>query len=134
MDDPKSTDQNSLDWVNITGTDTHITVGAVPLHGQSYAAWAADHHTNDVKPNVPAGCDGGDPTTWPVVLVGGQTGHLDQLCNAAEVSLAVGDEVYMFGWSNDTFSTASHLPEAQFFRVLESVMFAGAAPGPSPSN
>jgi len=124
IDDPRSTEQNSQDTISVTGTDTAITVAATAMTGGSYEAWAVSHH-EDVKNGVPAGCDGGDPSSWPIVDVGGHQGRLDQLCNAAEVSVPIGDKVYMFGWSNKTFTVSSHLGEAQFLRVLEDVTFSG---------
>ena len=131
--DPRATDQNSLDVITVTGTDTVINVSATAMPAAGYQAWAVAQHQAVLSDN-PSGCDGGDPATWPIVEVGDQQGHVDQWCNAAEVSVPVGDKVYVFDWSNATFSVDKHLGEAQFFRVLEGVTFAGTGSQSSPSS
>jgi hypothetical protein len=128
-DDSKSTEQNSLDAISPTDTDTTINGSATALHGKTYEAWAVDHH-NDVLRDVPSGCDGGDPSTWPIINVGGHEGHLDQLCNAAEVSVPAGDWVYLFFWGNSTFSGSKHFGQAQFLRLLEDATLSPSGPQP----
>jgi len=133
IDNPKSTDATALDSFAVTGTDTTINGAATALGKSTFDAWLTSHHA-DVAKAVPAGCDGGDPSTWPTVAVGGQLGYLDQLCNAAEVSVHVGDRVYTFGWGSSTFNAGQHLEMKQFETVLENVTFPQAAASASPAH
>lgn len=130
--DSTSTDAKDVDTVKVTGTDTTIEISATSMNGLSYDAWAVRRH-QDAIPNVPPGCDGGDPSTWPTIPVGSAVGRLMQLCNAGEVSVAVGPDAYVFFWGNDTFNGTKHLDEAQFFRVLQSVEFTGPGASAAPS-
>ena len=134
IDDPASTEENSSDNFAVTGTDSHITgaAGAMPS-GWTFQQWLDDHH-KDVLAGAPTGCDGGDPSTWPAVTVGDHDGLLDQMCNAAEVDVHVGDRVYMFGWSNETFEGLRHLDQSEFTdRVLPTVRFLDSAEAPTAS-
>jgi hypothetical protein len=135
IEDPTSNEDNSSDDFAVTGTDTHLSGAGAPMPaGWTFQQWLDDHH-NDVLKGVPTGCDGGDPSTWPAVSVGDQAGLLDQLCNAAEVDVHVGDKVFMFGWFNETFEGARHMDQSEFVeRVLPTVRFpeaTGAAASPA---
>ena len=111
-----------MDAITFTGTDTSFTAASQPLGGQSYDQFLAAFHANTLK-GVPAGCDGGEPSAWPAVQVGDQTGGLEMLCNAAEVLVHVGDRVYVFDWGNDTFDGMSHLNLASWKQLLKSIVF-----------
>jgi hypothetical protein len=139
IDNQASTEDNSSDHFAVTGTDTHVTGAATAMPaGWTFQQWLDDHH-KDVLSGVPTGCDGGDPSTWPAVTVGDEDGLLDQLCNAAEVDVHVGDKVFMFGWFNDTFDAGRHMDQSEFVeRILPTVRFpdseatSSAAPSASP--
>jgi hypothetical protein len=112
----------AMDGIDITGTDTSFGITSQALGQQSYAGFLDAFHANTLK-GVPAGCDGGDPSTWPSVQVGDQTGSLEQLCNAAEVLVHVGDRVYLFEWGNSTFEGDKHFSLASWEELLKSVTF-----------
>lgn len=134
--DAKSTDKDCCDQITVTGTDTTLSNSADQLGRQTYDQWLAQHH-KDAIPNVPAGCDGGDPSTWPIVPVGDANGRLMQLCNGAEVNVLVGDRVFLFFWGNSTFDTDKHLGEETWKPLLKLVDFSAFegsdSPGPSGS-
>ena len=69
------------------------------------------------------GCDGGDPSTWPAVTVGGRQGVWQQMCNYAVAYVDVVGDAYQFAWANDTLETSEHLSIVDFKTVLESVTF-----------
>jgi hypothetical protein len=119
-----------IDQVSMSGTDTSLTAASQKLPiGTTYAAWLASFHENTIA-NVPKNCDGGDPSTWPAIAIGPETGRLEMLCNAAEALVQVGDRVYVFDWSNARFDKESQLGIASWVRLLESVTFdPGAATG-----
>jgi hypothetical protein len=110
------------DPTSATGTDTTIPVVASALKAQSFADWLKDYHATVVK-NVPSGCDGGDPSTWPAVTIGTLQGVWEQKCNAAVAFVDVGGKAYQFPWENGTFDNSQHLSVADFKNVLESVTF-----------
>ena len=72
---------------------------------------------------MPAGCEGGDPATWPELQIGPATGRLQQLCNAALAYVFVGGRVYEFGWGNSTFDGGQHLSQGAWEALLRSVTF-----------
>jgi hypothetical protein len=72
---------------------------------------------------VPAGCEGGDPSTWPTVAVGAEQGRLQMLCNAATVHVLVGGRVYDFGWGNANFIGTDHLSLPSWKALLQTVTF-----------
>jgi hypothetical protein len=111
-----------MDAITITGTDTSVLAASQPLGRQTFSDFLAAFHAN-TKANVPEGCDGGEPSAWPTVPVGDQQGHLEMLCNAAEVLADVGGRVYVFDWGNDTFTTDQHLPLQAWKEVLKTVRF-----------
>ena len=121
-DDPKSTEVTGTDVVTVTGTDTTIQTVASDLGGEAFAAWLKDYRA-DVAANVPPGCDGGDPTTWPAVTVGDHQGVWEEKCNAAVAIVEDGGKAYQFAWENATFSLVQHLPETDFKAVLATVTF-----------
>ena len=129
VDDPKSTEQDSLDALSPTDTDTTINGSATALHGQTYQAWAVARH--NATEHGAVGCAGPDPSSWPIINVGGHEGHVDELCNAAEISVPIGDWVYVFFWGNDTFNVPKHFGEAQFLRLLEDATFSPSGPQPA---
>jgi hypothetical protein len=96
------------DTIAIAGTDTTFSGASQSLGKQSYEAFLSDFH-DTVIAGVPAGCDGGAPSTWPPIQVGGETGALDMWCNAAVAVAHVNDRVYLFGWGNSTFNTDQHM-------------------------
>ena len=130
-DDPTSTEENAMDAITITGTDTTIGGLAWTLGDQTYDEWAAAYH-DDAVAGLPKGCDGGDPSTWPTVQVGDQQGHWLQKCNAAEAIVPVDGKVYVFSWGNSTLDSGSHLDPLDFKTVLLTVTFPDAAPSPAP--
>ena len=113
----------AVDEIVATGTDTTITVASQALpRDQTYRQFLTAYHANTVS-SVPNGCDGGDPSTWPAVTIGGRQGSWEQACNAASVLVLANERVYAFSLSNATFNTAQHLSDADFKRVLASVIF-----------
>ena len=112
----------TMDNIDITGTDTTFSGASEQLGSQAYAAFLAAFHANTAK-GVPQGCDGGDPSTWPTIQVGDQTGSLEMLCNAAEALVHVGDRVYIFDWGNSTFETSTHFNLASWEQLLRTIRF-----------
>jgi hypothetical protein len=111
-----------VDQIGVAGTDTTIQGSSQPLaKGQTYDEWLALYEALTVK-SVPPGCNGGDPSTWPMVTVGGLQGRWQQACNAATAVVLVGDRVYAFNWSNAAF-LPTHLSIDDFKRVLATVTF-----------
>lgn len=112
----------AVDEITITGTDTTISIASQALKGQTLAQFLVPFHANTTA-NVPAGCDGGDPSTWASTAIGSETGRWYELCNAAEAVVAVGGRVYAFTWSNATFQGSEHLSLASWLKVLETMTF-----------
>ena len=127
-DDPASTEATGTDVVTVTGTDSTIETVVSDLGGQAFGAWLQDYRAA-VTPNVPSGCDGGDPSSWPSVAVGDRQGVWQQKCNAAVAIVEDGGKAYQFAWENGTFTAASHMSEEDFKAVLGTVTF----PTPPPS-
>ena len=73
--------------------------------------------------SVPAGCDGGDPSTWQAVAVGDHHGVWQQKCDAAVAIVEGGGKAYQFAWENSTFTDSQHMSVADFRAVLETVVF-----------
>jgi hypothetical protein len=113
----------AVDELAITGTDTTVTIASQALpKGKTLDQWLVPFHANTTA-NVPAGCDGGDPSTWLATPIGDQIGRYYQLCNAAEAVVGVGGRVYVFGWANDTFDAASHFQLQSWLDLLKTVTF-----------
>jgi len=112
----------SMDGVTITGTDTSFTGASQALGNQTYDDFLAAFHAN-TKAGVPQGCDGGEPSTWPELSIGDKVGRLEMLCNAAEALVEVGGRVYVFDWGNDTFNTEQHFSLASWKELLKGVTF-----------
>ncbi len=111
------------DEIAVTGTDTGIQATSQVLPaGTTFDAWMGAEARQTVG-GVPAGCEGGDPATWPELQIGPATGRLQQLCNAAIAFTLVGGRVYEFGWGNSTFSAEQHLGQAAWEVLLRSVTF-----------
>jgi hypothetical protein len=113
------------DTVLATGNDTSILVDVSPLKkGQTFAAWLNDFHDQTLKDTtIPPGCDGGDPSTWPAVMISHLRGVWQQMCNQVNAFVEVGGKVYQFTWHNDTFDNSQHLSVADFKTVLQTVRF-----------
>ena len=112
----------ATDEIVITGTDTTISVASQALGAQSLNDFLVSFHASTTA-NVPPGCDGGDPATWPSTPIGPETGRWYQLCNAAEAIVAVGGRVYAFTWGNSTFEGGQHLNLVSWLKLLETVTF-----------
>ena len=110
------------DKIAIAGTDTTFYGASQSLGNQTYDQFLAAFHANTVS-GVPAGCDGGAPSSWPPIQVGDQTGSLEMLCNAAEALVHVDKYVYVFDWGNSTFNTDQHLTFAAWKVLLQSISF-----------
>jgi hypothetical protein len=112
-----------VDRIAPNGTDTTIsgTSEALPA-GMTFDAWLRAEARQTVG-NVPVGCEGGDPSTWPELTIGSVTGRLQQLCNAAIAFALVGGRVYEFDWGNSTFSAEQHLGQGAWEALLRSVTF-----------
>ena len=111
-----------VDQIAVAGTDTAIWGSSEPLaKGQTYDKWLALYHAATVS-SVPPGCNGGDPSTWPIVTIGGRQGRWQQACNSADAVVQAGNRVYVFSWTNGTFGP-THLPVDDFKRVLATVTF-----------
>ena len=138
-DDPASTEDTATDMIPVPGTDTTIGILAWDLGRQTYAEWAKAFH-DDTVANVPAGCDGGDPSTWPTIRVGGVDGHLVRKCNEVVAVVPLGKRVYVLAWGNRTFGADLHIPEADFETFISGVRLPSAkiageplwSPSPSP--
>lgn len=112
-----------VDEIAITGTDSIVSIASQPLpKGTTLDAWLVPFHANTTA-NVPQGCDGGDPSTWPTTQIGDQTGRYYLLCNAAEAVVSVGGRVYVFSLGNDTFTAPSHFQVASWLELLKNVTF-----------
>jgi len=59
-DDPKSTEATGTDVITGTGTDATIQMVVSDLGGQAFGALLKGHPAA-ATPNMPSGCDGGDP-------------------------------------------------------------------------
>jgi hypothetical protein len=124
IDSKKSTDATAFDVITVTGTDTTIPIAASVLGSQSFESWLKAIQTTALTDrNTPLGCDGGDPSTWPAVTVGGRQGVWQQMCNYAVAYVDVDGDAYQFAWANGTLETSEHLSIADFKTVLESVTF-----------
>ena len=120
-------DPPGADSIAITGTDSSLGVASQPIPaGSTYEQFLGRFHQNEVA-GVPAGCDGGDPSTWKPVQIGPETGVLEQLCNATIAFAHVGDRIYRFAWGNETFNSDQHITEAEFRDLLKTVTFAPAS-------
>ncbi len=115
-------DTGVLDGIDISGTDTSSGAASQALGNKTFEQFLDAFHANEMQ-GVPAGCDGGDPSTWPSVQVGDQVGRLEQLCNAAEVLVHVGDRVYVFEWGSQTFDGEQHFSFPSWKELLTSVTF-----------
>ena len=121
-DNPKSDDATATDVITVTGTDTTILDVAWNLNGKPFSTWLTGYW-NGMRTSVPPGCDGGAPSSWPAVTVGGHQGVWQQKCNAAVATIAHGGKAYQFAWENDTFSGDQHLSVEDFQTVLGTVTF-----------
>ena len=111
------------DEIDPNGTDTSIEGISESLPaGTTFDAWRTAYARQTVG-GVPAGCEGGDPATWPELKIGPATGRLQQLCNAALAFTLVGGRVYEFGWGNSTFDGTQHLSQGAWEALLGSVTF-----------
>ena len=126
----------AVDAITATGTDTTVTIASQPVPaGSTFATWIGQFH-DEVVAGEPPGCDGGDPSTWPAVAIGSETGTWEQLCNAAVAFAEAGGRVYVFAWESDTFDADQHLRPAEFKALLATVKFdptqatASASPAP----
>ncbi len=126
-DDPASTEATGTDVVTVTGTDTTIETVVSDLGGETFEAWLQEYRAA-VTPNVPPGCDGGDPSSWPSVTVGDRQGVWQQKCNAAVAIVEDGGKAYQFAWENSSFTDAAHLSATDFKTVLQTVTFPQPAP------
>jgi hypothetical protein len=113
----------AIDLITITGSDTIVQVASQALaKGTSFDEWLVQFHQFTLA-NVPAGCDGGDPATWPQLRIGHQLGRLQINCNFAEAVVEVAGRVYVFDWANTTFDASQHLGQTSWKKLLESVTF-----------
>jgi hypothetical protein len=112
----------ATDEMTITGTDSIVSVASQSLEGKTLDAFLGPFHAFTIA-NVPTGCDGGDPATWPATPIGPETGRWYQLCNASEAVVEVGGRVYAFGLGNNTFDVSRHLGTASWLKLLETVTF-----------
>lgn len=112
-----------VDQIEIAGTDTGLTGASQALpKGTTYEDWLVTFHEPALH-NNPAGCDGGDPSTWPPIQIGDRVGGLEMFCNAAEAVVNVDGRVYVFDWGNSTFDGDRHLSFASWKHLLQSVRF-----------
>ena len=112
---------DAMDGIDITGTDSSFGVASQPLGRQTFDEYLAAYHTDSI-PNVPGGCDGGDPSTWPEVRIGDRVGRLQMLCNAADAFVESGGRVYILEWGNATFDASQHLSMEAWKELLTSVV------------
>ena len=120
----------AADRIAVTGTDTTVNGASQALpKGTTFEAWLARVRQGALD-GLPNGCDGGDPATWPDIAVGPETGHLQALCNAQSAYLLVGGRIYEFDWTNDSFTTDSHLGLASWKELLKSVVFSPGSARP----
>lgn len=112
---------DAMDGIDITGTDSSFGVASQPLGNQTFDEYLAAYHT-DFIPHVPAGCDGGDPSTWPEVQIGDKIGRLQRLCNADDAFVEAGGRVYIFELGHATFVVSEHFSVASWEDLLKSVV------------
>ena len=111
------------DEITIGGTDTTVYASSKALQsGDTFDAFLQSAYQGAFGA-VPAGCEGGDPSTWPTIAVGPEQGRLQMLCNAATVHVLVGGRVYDFGWGNANFIGADHLSLPSWEALLKAVTF-----------
>jgi hypothetical protein len=112
----------ATDEMTITGTDSVVSVASQSLGGKTLDEFLGPFHASTIA-NVPTGCDGGDPASWPSTPIGPETGRWYELCNASEAVVEVGGRVYAFTLGNNTFDGSRHLGAASWLRLLETVTF-----------
>jgi hypothetical protein len=106
------------------GTDSSLAVRSDPLGSDTFETWLGRIRSQIADdPGVPTDCRGGDPSTWPEVKVGGETGHAFELCNASGVVVQVGNRGYVFFLTNSTNDDAEHLTKAGLDTLLGTVTF-----------
>lgn len=121
----------TTDDLEPTGTDSTVSIASQPLAaGQTYDAWVAAYHAKLIG-DVPAGCDGGDPSTWATTRIGTEIGHYYQLCNATEAVASHAGRIYLFALGNATFDGPHHLQVSQFLQMLSTVTFDDGAAVPT---
>jgi len=117
-----------VDELDPTGTDTFIQIASQPLKaGTTFERWLADYRTRVVTNLAEGGlggqCDPGDPSSWPTVPIGSETGRFYDLCNYAGAVAQAGGRVYLFTWENATHTASSHFGEEAFKSMLKTVTF-----------
>jgi hypothetical protein len=112
----------ATDEMTITGTDSVVSIASQSLGGKTLDEFLVPFHAFTIA-NVPPGCDGGEPSTWPSTPIGPETGRWYELCNASEAVVEVGGRVYAFSLGNNTFDGSRHLHTASWLRLLETVTF-----------
>jgi len=112
----------NVDRLTITGTDSLVDIGSQALKkGQTFDQWLAAYHA-DATANTPPGCDGGAPSTWGSVQVGGEAANLIVGCNWAAAVLTKGGRAYTFSLRHTSFDSSQHLQTADLLLLLRSVL------------
>ena len=124
--DLTNSDPPAADAITVTGTDSSIVIASQPIPGGTTFAQWLDQFRQTITPDVPAGCDGGDPSTWKTIQIGSETGVVEPLCNAMIAFANVGGRVYRFSWGNDAFNTDQQITESEFKDILKTVTFRAA--------
>jgi len=114
-------DSGFMDGLDVT-SDTNVGAMSQALGGRTFDDFLAAFYQGQHATYAGTGCDdGGDPSTWPTIPIGDQTGRLEVVCSAAsdEALVAVGGRVYLFelGHSNLSF------PLTAFKQLLKTVTF-----------
>ncbi len=111
------------DEITIDGTDTTVYASSKALQsGETFDAFLEGAYQGAFGA-VPAGCEGGDPSTWQTIAVGPELGRLQMLCNAATVHVPVDGRVYDFGWGNANLIGADHMSFGSWEALLQTVTF-----------
>lgn len=122
-------DNNSVDFIAFPDGGG-ITGGSEALRpGQTWAAWL-----NEFQPPslVADGCAGGDPSTWPSVQVGNETGLWQRGCgDFAEAIAHHGDRAYVFTFAAGASAFAATIDQFKE-QVLPTVTFDPASVQPAP--
>jgi hypothetical protein len=114
-------DSGFMDGFDVTA-DTSVGVMSQPLGSRTFDEFLAAFYQRQHETLAGSGCDdGGEPSTWPTIAIGDQTGRLEDVCSFAsdEALVAVDGRVYLFelGHSNRGF------PLTAFKQLLTTVTF-----------
>ncbi|HEV8403543.1 MAG TPA: hypothetical protein VGQ31_10960 [Candidatus Limnocylindrales bacterium] len=118
-------DSDFMDGFDVTA-GTSVGIMSQPLGSRTFDEFLAAFYQRQHQTFAGSGCDdGGEPSTWPTIAIGDQTGRLEDVCSLAsdEALVAVDGRVYLFelGHSDPDF------PLSAFKLLLTTVTFDAAS-------